>query len=77
MFVPLFPELLAAARGGDEQAFAALWRDLQPAVLRYFRVAQPANVLVVVGTNDDCLMSAVVSTRNWPISSRRRASALA
>jgi RNA polymerase sigma-70 factor, ECF subfamily len=23
---------------GDEQAFAALWRDLQPAVLRYFRV---------------------------------------
>jgi RNA polymerase sigma-70 factor, ECF subfamily len=39
MFGPLFPELLAAAQGGDEQAFAALWRDLQPAVLRYFRVA--------------------------------------
>jgi RNA polymerase sigma-70 factor, ECF subfamily len=38
MFGPLFPELLAAAQGGDEQAFAALWRDLQPAVLRYFRV---------------------------------------
>ena len=36
---PLFPELLAAAQGGDEQAFAVLWRDLQPAVLRYFRVA--------------------------------------
>jgi RNA polymerase sigma-70 factor (ECF subfamily) len=34
-----FPELLAAAQGGDEQAFAVLWRDLQPAVLRYFRVA--------------------------------------
>jgi len=36
-----FPELLAAAQGGDEQAFAVLWRDLQPAVLRYLRVAAP------------------------------------
>jgi RNA polymerase sigma-70 factor, ECF subfamily len=34
-----FPELLVAAQGGDEQAFAVLWRDLQPAVLRYFQVA--------------------------------------
>ena len=34
-----FPELLAAAQSGDEQAFAVLWRDLQPAVLRYFQVA--------------------------------------
>jgi RNA polymerase sigma-70 factor, ECF subfamily len=39
MIGPLFPELLAAAQGGDEQTFAVLWRDLQPAVLRYFRVA--------------------------------------
>jgi RNA polymerase sigma-70 factor (ECF subfamily) len=39
MIGPLFPELLAAAQGGDEQAFAVLWRDLQPALLRYFRVA--------------------------------------
>jgi RNA polymerase sigma-70 factor, ECF subfamily len=38
MIGPLFPELLAAAQGGDEQAFAVLWRDLQPAVLRYFQV---------------------------------------
>ena len=36
-----FPALLTAAQGGDEQAFAVLWRDLQPAVLRYFRVAAP------------------------------------
>jgi RNA polymerase sigma-70 factor (ECF subfamily) len=35
---PGFPELLVAAQGGDEQAFAVLWRDLQPAVLRYFQV---------------------------------------
>jgi RNA polymerase sigma-70 factor (ECF subfamily) len=34
-----FPELLVAAQGGDEQAFAVLWRDLQPAVLRYLLVA--------------------------------------
>jgi RNA polymerase sigma-70 factor (ECF subfamily) len=38
MIGPLFPELLAAAQGGDERAFAVLWRDLQPAVLRYFQV---------------------------------------
>jgi RNA polymerase sigma-70 factor, ECF subfamily len=34
-----FPELLLAAQAGDEQAFSVLWRDLQPAVLRYVRVA--------------------------------------
>ena len=34
-----FPELLAAAQGGDEEAFAVLWRHLQPALLRYFQVA--------------------------------------
>jgi RNA polymerase sigma-70 factor, ECF subfamily len=39
MIGPRFPALLAAAQGGDEQAFAVLWRDLQPAVLRYFQVA--------------------------------------
>jgi RNA polymerase sigma-70 factor, ECF subfamily len=39
MIGPLFPELLAAAQDGDEEAFAVLWRDLQPAVLRYFQVA--------------------------------------
>ena len=39
MIGPLFQDLLAAAQGGDEQAFALLWRDLQPAMLRYFQVA--------------------------------------
>jgi RNA polymerase sigma-70 factor (ECF subfamily) len=42
MIGPSFPGLLAAAQGGDEQAFAVLWRELQPAVLRYLRVAAPA-----------------------------------
>lgn len=34
-----FGRLLAAAQRGDEQAFAALYRDAQPMVLRYLRVA--------------------------------------
>jgi RNA polymerase sigma-70 factor (ECF subfamily) len=42
MIGPSFPGLLAAAQGGDEQAFAVLWQDLQPAVLRYLRVAEQA-----------------------------------
>ena len=33
-----FDSVLAAAVGGDEQAFARLWRDLHPALLRYLRV---------------------------------------
>jgi RNA polymerase sigma-70 factor (ECF subfamily) len=39
MIGPRFPALLIATQGGDEQAFAVLWRDLQPAVLRYLQVA--------------------------------------
>src|SRR5215210_896941 len=38
---PMAPErfdgLLAAARGGDESAWAEIWRDLSPAVLGYLR----------------------------------------
>jgi RNA polymerase sigma-70 factor (ECF subfamily) len=33
-----FAEVLEEARGGDEAAFAAIWQDLHPAVLRYLRV---------------------------------------
>jgi RNA polymerase sigma-70 factor, ECF subfamily len=36
-----FAAVLSAAQTGDEQAFAVLWRDLQPALLRYLRVALP------------------------------------
>jgi RNA polymerase sigma-70 factor, ECF subfamily len=38
---PSFAAVLAAAQRGDQQAFAVLWRDLQPAVLRYLQVAAP------------------------------------
>ncbi|HZB51629.1 MAG TPA: RNA polymerase sigma factor [Mycobacteriales bacterium] len=42
MIGPAFAETLAAARDGEEQAFAVLWRDLNPALLRYLRVLAPA-----------------------------------
>jgi RNA polymerase sigma-70 factor (ECF subfamily) len=41
MIGPGFDHMLAAARRGDEVAFAALWRDVNPALLRYLRVAAP------------------------------------
>jgi RNA polymerase sigma-70 factor (ECF subfamily) len=42
MIGPDFPEVLAAAAGGDEEAFGRLWRDLQPRLLRYFGVVSRA-----------------------------------
>lgn len=42
MIGPGFGEILAGARDGDEHAFAVLWRDLNPAVLRYLRIVSPA-----------------------------------
>jgi RNA polymerase sigma-70 factor (ECF subfamily) len=41
MIGPTFPAVLAAAAGGDEDAFGMLWYDLQPRLLRYFRVVAP------------------------------------
>ncbi|MDQ1463163.1 MAG: polymerase sigma-70 factor, subfamily [Actinomycetota bacterium] len=38
-----FEEDLSAAQGGDESAFATLWRNLNPGLVRYLRVvARPA-----------------------------------
>ncbi len=42
MIGPGFGEVLARARDGDERAFALVWRDLNPALLRYLRVVAPA-----------------------------------
>jgi RNA polymerase sigma-70 factor (ECF subfamily) len=36
-----FDQVLKAAAGGNEHAFAALWRDLQPGLLRYLKVMTP------------------------------------
>lgn len=38
MLGPDFPEVLREAAHGDEAAFARLWRDSQPSLLRYLRV---------------------------------------
>jgi RNA polymerase sigma-70 factor, ECF subfamily len=37
-----FPAVLAAAQDGNEAAFAQLWRDTNPALVRYLRVIAPA-----------------------------------
>jgi RNA polymerase sigma-70 factor, ECF subfamily len=42
MIGPDFPDVLGAAARGDEEAFGRLWHDLQPRLLRYFRVASAA-----------------------------------
>src|SRR5205823_2968115 len=44
-----FPELLAAAQRGDDDAFAALFRATQPSVLRYLRVVAGARADDVAG----------------------------
>lgn len=36
-----FDAILAASKHGDERAFAVLYRDLQPPLLRYLRVVAP------------------------------------
>jgi len=38
-----FAAVLAAAQGGSEDAFAILWRDANPALLRYLRVVASEN----------------------------------
>jgi RNA polymerase sigma-70 factor, ECF subfamily len=43
MIGPSFQAVLAAAAGGDELAFRALWRDLQPGLLRYLNAFAPGS----------------------------------
>lgn len=38
-----FADVLAAAQQGSEDAFARLWRDANPSLLRYLRVVAPEN----------------------------------
>jgi RNA polymerase sigma-70 factor (ECF subfamily) len=42
MIGPAFDAALAAATAGDEAAFAVLWHDVHPVLLRYLRVTAPA-----------------------------------
>jgi RNA polymerase sigma-70 factor (ECF subfamily) len=41
MIGPRFAEMLGGASAGDESAFATLWRDINPALVRYLRVVAP------------------------------------
>jgi RNA polymerase sigma-70 factor (ECF subfamily) len=41
VFGPRFAEVLESARAGDDASFAVLWRDLNPALVRYLRVIAP------------------------------------
>jgi RNA polymerase sigma-70 factor, ECF subfamily len=41
MIGPSFEAVLAAAADGDDAAFAILWRDLQPGLLRYLNALAP------------------------------------
>jgi RNA polymerase sigma-70 factor, ECF subfamily len=38
-----FAQVLADAQGGNDEQFAVLWRDANPALLRYLRVLAPEN----------------------------------
>ena len=38
-----FARVLVGAQGGDDDQFAVLWRDANPALLRYLRVLAPEN----------------------------------
>ena len=42
MIGPSFPAVLTAAAGGDEDAFEVLWHDLQPRLVRYFKLITAA-----------------------------------
>jgi len=48
-----FAGLLAAAQGGGEAAFSRLWRNANPALLRYLRVIAP-------GAEED------IAAETWP-----------
>ena len=51
MLGPAFPATLADAQGGDELAFAAIFRDVQPVLLRYLHVIAPAAAEDVAAEN--------------------------
>lgn len=49
MIGPEFADLLTAAQAGSEAAFARLWRDVHPALVRYLRVVSAADADDVAG----------------------------
>lgn len=81
MIGPRFAELLETARAGDDASFAALWRDLNPALVRYLRVMAPheaddlaSETWATVATGIDRFIGDETAFRSWVfVTARRRA----
>jgi RNA polymerase sigma-70 factor, ECF subfamily len=58
-----FASVLARAQRGDEEAFESLWRDLNPALLRYLGLNDEAAEDVASDTCDSCQRPAAVHRR--------------
>jgi RNA polymerase sigma-70 factor (ECF subfamily) len=58
-----FASLLASAQGGDEVAFTAIFRDVQPALLRYLRVIAPGSADDVAADTWEHVLSGLVKFR--------------
>jgi RNA polymerase sigma-70 factor (ECF subfamily) len=56
-----FATLLARARNGDEAAFTCIFRDVQPALLRYLRVIAPEAADDVAGDTWENVVSGLAS----------------
>jgi RNA polymerase sigma-70 factor, ECF subfamily len=74
-----FPEVLQEARDGHEAAFATVWRDLHPAVLRYLRVLTKeaaedvaSETWVAVATSLDNFSGGEPEFRAWLFTVARR-----
>jgi RNA polymerase sigma-70 factor (ECF subfamily) len=79
MIGPRFAEVLEAARRGDDASFAALWRDLNPALVRYLRVVAPhdaddlaSETWASVTTSLDRFTGDEVAFRAWLFVTARR-----
>jgi RNA polymerase sigma-70 factor, ECF subfamily len=76
-----FDDVLVAARGGDEEAFAEIWRWLQPPLLRWLRVVAPgavddvaSEVWFTVAKGLDAFVGGPQDFRGWVfLTARRRA----
>jgi RNA polymerase sigma-70 factor (ECF subfamily) len=74
-----FPAMLAAAREGDEAAFAVIWRDNHPALLRYLRVVVrnasedvASETWAAVATTIDRFSGCEQAFRGWLFTTARR-----
>ena len=74
-----FPAVLRAARRGDETAFAAMWLELHPSLLRYLRVVVrsaaddvASETWAAVATSIDRFQGDEAAFRSWIFTVARR-----